>query len=391
MPASRLTACRRSTGAPRLGALPVLRAAVQQPEFHRVEAIHHELVAADVNDSPPSWLQMPSGRWPRYDAPHDRRPSVRGGAGRRRRVPPRRSRGRERAASAAAHRRAAQDRGAGPVGTVAALHDRARSTPGAGVARRHVARPAGDHPPLAQGRPSRVLAPTLSAVGSTPDGAGGAHPRDGHAQSVAGARSASAASCSSSASASAREPSSGTCVARGRRATLVDIPAESRCVGVRLRADLRRPVPRGLRALLPRPWSTQDRPRRGDVRTEREWCAQEARNATLEATPTVCVCDRDAKLGARFTRVLTSSGGAGSRSTTSSSARIISDASSPRSCASTTRRVRIKPSRSSSRFRVLPSLRAASRESLFSAGSITTTAEPCDARGRREPHRPTRG
>src|SRR5437879_11273784 len=39
-----------------------------------------------------------------------------------------------------------------------------------------------------------------------------------------------------------------------------------------------------------------------------EWCAQQARNATLEAVPAVFVCDRDAKLGARFTRVLASSG-----------------------------------------------------------------------------------
>ena len=58
-----------------------------------------------------SWLQMSSGRWPRYDVPHDRRPSVRGGAGRRRPAPPRRSRRRKRAAPAAAHRGAAQDRG----------------------------------------------------------------------------------------------------------------------------------------------------------------------------------------------------------------------------------------------------------------------------------------
>src|SRR3989454_5982702 len=39
-----------------------------------------------------------------------------------------------------------------------------------------------------------------------------------------------------------------------------------------------------------------------------EWCAQQARNATLEAVPAVFVCDRDAQLGARFTRVLASSG-----------------------------------------------------------------------------------
>src|SRR5438046_2632716 len=68
--------------------------------------------------------------------------------------------------------------------------------------------------------------------------------------------------------------------------------------------------------------------------------------------------------------------------TSSSSARTTSDASSPSSCASTTRRVRTKLSRSSSRFRVLPSARAASRESPFSGGSITTTAEPRDARER---------
>ncbi len=43
-------------------------------------------------------------------------------------------------------------------------------------------------------------------------------------------------------------------------------------------------------------------------------------------------------------------------------------ASSPSSCASTTRRVRTKLSRSRSRFRVLASLRAASRESPFSGG-----------------------
>src|SRR5438309_11981569 len=91
-------------------------------------------------------------------------------------------------ASAAAHRRAAKDRGAGPVGTVAALYDGARRTPGAGVARRHVARPAGDHPPLAPGRLPRVLATTLSAVGATPDGVGGADTRDGHPQSALGRR-----------------------------------------------------------------------------------------------------------------------------------------------------------------------------------------------------------
>src|SRR5438874_6084815 len=96
------------------------------------------------------------------------------------------SRRRERPASAAAHRGAAKDSGAGPVGTLAALHDGSRSTPGAGVARRHVARPAGDHPPLAPGRLSRLLAPTLSAVGATPSPARGASPRHGHQPSALG-------------------------------------------------------------------------------------------------------------------------------------------------------------------------------------------------------------
>ena len=39
-----------------------------------------------------------------------------------------------------------------------------------------------------------------------------------------------------------------------------------------------------------------------------EWCAQQARNATMEETPQVVVCDRDRKLGSRFAGVLTSSG-----------------------------------------------------------------------------------
>ena len=39
-----------------------------------------------------------------------------------------------------------------------------------------------------------------------------------------------------------------------------------------------------------------------------EWCGQQARNATMDAAPAVFVCDRDAKLGARFARVLASSG-----------------------------------------------------------------------------------
>jgi putative transposase len=38
------------------------------------------------------------------------------------------------------------------------------------------------------------------------------------------------------------------------------------------------------------------------------WCAQQARNATMDVVPQLLVCDRDAKLGARFARVLESVG-----------------------------------------------------------------------------------
>src|SRR5437899_5679788 len=224
----------------------------------------------------------------RHNAPHDRGPSVRGGAGCRRRAPPRRSRRRERPASAAAHRRATKDRGAGPMGTLAALHDGARSTHGAGVARRHVARPAGDNPPLAQGRLSRVLAPTLSAVGSTPYRACGAYPRDGHQQSALG-RGASPRRAPQ-----ARHPrlqENGPAVhasreAPRRRAMLVDLPARNHVAwacdfvqtyDVRFREvfvlfflDLgRRTIVHAAVTYAP----------------SDEWCAQQARNATLEAVP----------------------------------------------------------------------------------------------------------
>jgi transposase InsO family protein len=39
-----------------------------------------------------------------------------------------------------------------------------------------------------------------------------------------------------------------------------------------------------------------------------EWCARQARNATMDALPQVVVCDRDAKLGRRFAGLLRSSG-----------------------------------------------------------------------------------
>jgi putative transposase len=39
-----------------------------------------------------------------------------------------------------------------------------------------------------------------------------------------------------------------------------------------------------------------------------EWCAQQARNATMSSAPEVLICDRDGKLGARFRRVFESVG-----------------------------------------------------------------------------------
>jgi transposase InsO family protein len=39
-----------------------------------------------------------------------------------------------------------------------------------------------------------------------------------------------------------------------------------------------------------------------------EWCAQQARNATMNVAPEVFLCDQDANLGVRFAGVLTSSG-----------------------------------------------------------------------------------
>jgi len=46
--------------------------------------------------------------------------------------------------------------------------------------------------------------------------------------------------------------------------------------------------------------ATHDRPRRSDVRASESVCAASPERH-LEAVPAVFVCDRDAKLGARFT------------------------------------------------------------------------------------------
>src|SRR5882762_3293938 len=54
-----------------------------------------------------------------------------------------------------------------------------------------------------------------------------------------------------------------------RRPRLVDVPAQPRHVGVRLRPDVRHPVPRSLRAFLPRPPPPKDHPCRGHVWADR--------------------------------------------------------------------------------------------------------------------------
>src|SRR5437016_7181921 len=214
---------------------------------------------------------MPSARGPRSNASHDRGPSVRGGAGRRRRAPPRRSRRRERPASAAAHRRAAKDGGAGPVGTVAALHDGARSTHGAGVARRHVARPAGDNPALAPGRLSRVLASTLTAVGSTPYSACGAYPRMATSNPCWGAErlrgellKLGIRVCKRTVQRymrRARPRGDGQCWSTFLRNHVAWACDFVQTYDVRFREVFV--------LFLPRPWATHDRPRRSDVRAER--------------------------------------------------------------------------------------------------------------------------
>jgi putative transposase len=94
-----------------------------------------------------------------------------------------------------------------------------------------------------------------------------------------------------------------------RRSALVDLSAQPRHLGMRLRADLGCVVPRGLRAVLRRSASSPDHPLGRDVRPERRVVRAAGLQRHLERRAGAADCDRDGKLGARFRRVFESVGG----------------------------------------------------------------------------------
>jgi hypothetical protein len=112
----------------------------------------------------------------------------------------------------------------------------------------------------------------LGTAGPTSHCASRAHPRDREEQSALGCRA------DPRRAAQARHPrqqAHGSTLYAAiptswrQRPALVDLPAQPRDVGYGLRANLRCPVSRGLRPLLPRPAAPHDRPRRGDLRAYR--------------------------------------------------------------------------------------------------------------------------
>src|SRR6266850_4356598 len=164
----------------------------------------------------------------------DRLSSVRFRDGRGSRSPPRRPGRGERASSSAAYRRRAKARRSCSVDSLAALHDCPRRASRASLARSNPAHPARDHSPLASRRIPRVLATSLSAVGTTADDACRAHPRDGGTQPTLGCRAhpwraAQARHPRVQATDSAVHAPLSTPT---RRPELVDVPAKPRDVGL---------------------------------------------------------------------------------------------------------------------------------------------------------------
>ena len=188
------------------------------------------------------------------------------------------------------------------MGTVAALYDGAGRAHRAGVARGNLTHRTGDDPSLASGRIPRLLAATLSALGTaahvarnTDPGNGGAEPalgRRAHPWRTAQARHPRLQADRSTVHAPLSRPrgdgQSWATFLRNHVTWACDFvqtyDVRFREVFVLFLLDLRRR--KIVHAAVT--YAPTD-----------EWCAQQARNATMNVAPEVFLCDHDAKLGAR--------------------------------------------------------------------------------------------